>query len=97
MMKIFYIIISIVYSSSVLADAWESSPYNWENNFLNWDNSSTNWENNPNNWDNNSNNWNSNRVIRDNNGNATGYAVPKENGGTNYFNLDGIREGYLYE
>jgi hypothetical protein len=64
---------------------------------LNWDNSSLNWDNNSLNWDNNSNNWDSNRIIRNPDGNATGYAVPKADGGINYFNLDGVREGYLYE
>lgn len=76
---------------------WDSSPYNWENNSLNWDNSSFNWENNSLNWDNSPSNWNSNRIIRNTDGDATGYAVPKIDGGVNYFNLDGIREGYLYE
>ena len=76
---------------------WDSSPYNWENNSLNWDNSSFNWENNSLNWDNSPSNWNSNRIIRNTDGDATGYAVPKIDGGVNYFNLDGVREGYLYE
>ena len=91
-------IILLLLSTSVYADGpWESSPYNWENNSLNWDNSSLNWDNNSLNWDNSPNNWDSNRIIRNTDGDATGYAVPKTGGGINYFNLDGIREGYLYE
>ena len=83
-------------SSSVFAGvtSWEDSPYNWENSEHNWDNSSNNWDNSPNNWENNPNNWNSDRVIRDNDGNATGYAVPNSNGVTNIYDLDGNREGY---
>ena len=54
----------------------------------NWDNSINNWENNPNNWD-------SDRVIRDNSGNPTGYAVPNSNGVINIYDLNGNREGYV--
>jgi hypothetical protein len=94
----FVILLLVIGISFAQADGpWESSPYNWENNSLNWDNSSLNWDNNSLNWDNNSNNWDSNRIIRNPDGNATGYAVPKADGGINYFNLDGVREGYLYE
>ena len=85
-----------IISSSVFAgvNSWEDSPYNWENSEHNWDNSSNNWKNSPNNWENNPNNWNSDRVIRDNDGNATGYAVPNSNGLINIYDLDGNREGY---
>jgi hypothetical protein len=55
----------------------------------------TAWENSPNNWDNSPNNWDSDRVIRDNSGNPTGYAVPNSNGVINIYNLDGNREGYV--
>ena len=84
-------------SSSVFSGvtSWEDSPYNWDNSEHNWDNSSNNWENSPNNWENNPNNWDSDRVIRDNDGNATGYAVPNSNGVTNIYDLDGNREGYV--
>ena len=68
--------------------SWEDSPYNSDNSEYNWDNSSNNWENNPN-------NWNSDRIIRDNNGNASGYAVPNSNGVINIYDLDGNREGYV--
>lgn len=68
--------------------AWENSPNNWDNSPNNWENSRNNWENSPNNWD-------SDRVIRDNSGNPTGYAVPNSNGVINIYNLDGNREGYV--
>jgi len=91
-------IILLLLSTSVYADGpWESSPYNWENNSLNWDNSSLNWDNNSLNWDNNPNNWDSNRIIRNTDGDATGYAVPKTGGGVNYYDLKGDRKGYSYE
>jgi hypothetical protein len=76
------------------ATAWEDSPYNWDNSEHNWDNNSNNWNNSPNNWENSPNNWNSDRIIRDNNGNPTGYTVPKSDGGANIYDLDGNREGY---
>ena len=95
-MKKLILIVAII-SSSVFAGvtSWEDSPNNWENSEHNWDNSSNNWDNSPNNWENNPNNWNSDRVIRDNDGNATGYAVPNSNGVTNIYDLDGNREGYV--
>ena len=91
------ILAATIITSSAFAGvtSWEDSPNNWENSEHNWDNSSNNWENNPNNWENNPNNWNSDRVIRDNDGNATGYAVPNSNGVTNIYDLDGNREGYV--
>ena len=36
----------------------------------------------------------SDRIMRDNSGNPTGYAVPKSDGGANIYDLDGNREGY---
>ena len=77
-------------STSVFAGvtSWEDSPNNWDNSEHNWDNSSNNWENSPNNWD-------SDRVIRDNSGNPTGYAVPNSNGVINIYDLNGNREGYV--
>jgi len=88
---------TLLFAPLVFADvtSWEDSPYNWDNSEYNWDNSSNNWENNPNNWENNPNNWNSDRIIRDNDGNASGYAVPNSNGVINIYDLDGNREGYV--
>ena len=91
----FLIYITFIFTTSPYAGtAWEDSPYNWDNSEHNWDNSPNNWENSPNNWENNPNNLNSDRIIRDNSGNPTGYAVPKPNGGANIYDLDGNREGY---
>ena len=39
--------------------------------------------------------WGNERIIRDNNGKLTGYAVPKRDGGVNFFDLKGNRRGYL--
>lgn len=95
-MKKLMLVVAITSSSAFAGvTSWEDSPNNWDNSEHNWDNSSNNWENNPNNWENNPNNWNSDRVIRDNDGNATGYAVPNSNGVTNIYDLDGNREGYV--
>ena len=76
--------ISLMFVATASADGlYDSSPMNFDNNIMNYENSPMNY--------------NSNRIIRDDSGNATGYAVPKANGGLNIYNLDGIREGYLYE
>lgn len=47
------------------------------------------------NWDNSPNRWGNERIIRDEHGRAQGYAVPKEDGGINFFDFDGQRRGYL--
>jgi hypothetical protein len=73
---------------------WANSPQNWQNNPQNWDNSPQNWKNNPQNWQNNPNNFHSTNGIYDSDGRRIGYAVPKANGGVNYFNNDGSRRGY---
>ena len=92
---ILYLIVMFYAASNASAGSWDDSPYNWNNSEDNWDNSSNNWNNNPNNWENNPSNWSSDRIIRDNNGDTTGYAVPNSNGVTNIYNLDGNREGYI--
>jgi len=75
--------------------SWENSPNNWENSPNNWENSSNNWENSPNNWENSPGNYLDDRTIRDSNGGAKGYAVPKADGGINFYDNDGNRTGYL--
>jgi len=60
-----------------------------------WEDSPNNWDNSINNWENSPNNWNSDRIIRDNSGNAKGYAVPNSNGVINIYDLDGNRDGYV--
>ena len=89
-----------LYSASLLlivhADVtnWANSPNNFENSPLNFQNSPNNFNNSPMNFQNNPMNLNSDRIIRDNSGHARGYAVPKSDGGVNYFDLQGHREGY---
>jgi hypothetical protein len=73
---------------------WQNSPDNWQNSSQNWQNSSQNWRNSPQNWQNSGDNYNSANGIYDRSGNRTGYSVPTENGGINYFNNDGSRRGY---
>lgn len=73
---------------------WEDSPYNWNNAEHNWQNSSTNWRNSPGNWNNSRYNPNAN-IIYDSQGQAQGYAVPKQNGtGVNVYDFNGKRQGY---
>lgn len=73
---------------------WNNSPINYANNPINWDNSPLNYNNNPVNWENNPTNADSQRIIRDPSGGAIGYAVPKPDGGVNYFSMDGQRRAY---
>lgn len=73
--------------------SYKDSPYNYRNSPFNHQNSPYNYNNsrfNPR----NSPYGNSDRIIRDNRGRATGYAVPKKDGGTNYFDSKGNRTGY---
>jgi len=74
--------------------AWDSSPYNHKNSPFNYENSPFNYNNSPFNYENSPFNTNSDRIIRDNQGNTTGYAVPRKDGGVNYFDLSGNRKGY---
>ena len=86
----------LVATFSVSADPtlWSQNPMNYANNPLNYQNSPLNYNNSPMNWENNPMNLNSHRIIRDNSGRAMGYAVPKPDGGVNYYDVDGDREGY---
>jgi hypothetical protein len=80
--------LTLLFSSAASAQtAWDSSPYNWKNSPHNWDNSSHNWDNSPH-------KWNNERIILDNQGRATGYVVPKKDGGVNYCDFKGNRTGY---
>jgi hypothetical protein len=74
---------------------WSSSPFNWQNSPHNWDNSPHNWRNSPNNWENSPHRFGNDRIIRGPTGTPEGYAVPKPDGGINFFGLDGTRQGYL--
>ena len=84
-----------LFSPAAMAQDWNSSPWNWANNPNNWENTSSNWRNNPNNWQNSPNRWGNERILRDDNGDPRGYAVPKRDGGVNFFDLSGQRRGYL--
>jgi hypothetical protein len=79
-----------------LADStlWNNSPLNYENSPYNYENSSSNYNNSPMNWENSRSNVSSDRIIRNNEGEAIGYAVPKRDGGVNFFDLEGKRRGY---
>lgn len=93
-MKIIAILLMSV-AFNAAADDWNTSPNNWNNSPNNWDNSPNNWNNSPNNWNNSPNRWGNERIIRDNSGNPTGYAVPKADGGVNFYDSNGNRRGYL--
>ncbi len=82
--------------SITLADVtdYNNSPYNYENSEMNYENSPMNYNNSPLNYQNSPLNYNSDRIVRDNSGHAMGYAVPKPDGGVNYFDMQGHREGY---
>jgi hypothetical protein len=94
-MKTLLAISILVASSSVVAEDYNSSPNNYENSPNNYENGSSNYENSPNNYENSANKYGNERIIRDNEGNATGYAVPKDNGAVNFYNNNGDRTGYL--
>jgi hypothetical protein len=53
------------------------------------------WSSSPSNWQNSPSRYGNERIIRDKNGNAAGYVVPKPDGGANIFDLRGNRQGYL--
>ena len=85
----------VLFSGAAFAQTdWNGSPYNWKNSPYNYENSPYNFKNSPYNWDNSPYKWNNDRIIRDNQGKAKGYAVPKEDGGANYYDLKGNRKGY---
>lgn len=93
-MKVLILSALLVVSLNAFSNDWNSSPNNWDNSTNNWDNSPNNWKNSPNNWDNSPNNYGNTRIIRNNNGEPQGYAVPKSNGGVNYYDQNGKRRGY---
>ena len=90
-MKILLAFILAFVSGAVFADGTDfntSNPYTSSNNPYTSNN-------NPYSNDNNPYNQSSTRIIRDNSGQPTGYAVPKADGGTNYFNYGSTgRTGY---
>ncbi len=88
------LILALTSATVVAAQDWNSSPNNWDNNPNNWENSQYNWKNSPYNWDNSPNKWGNDRIIYDNEGNASGYAVPKKDGGVNIYDFKGKRKEY---
>ncbi|MCA3277292.1 MAG: hypothetical protein ING26_17405 [Roseomonas sp.] len=93
------VLLSALMTTPQLAPAqvmdWASSPFNWQNSPQNWDNSPLNWRNSPNNWENSPQRFGNDRIIRGPTGSPEGYAVPRQDGGVNFFGLDGNRRGYL--
>jgi len=74
---------------------WDNSPSNWANSSSNWENSPSNWANSSSNWENSPSNFGNTRITRDESGQPTGYAVPKADGGVNFYTPSGQRTGYL--
>jgi len=97
-MKILLALIIAFVSGVVFADGVDfntSNPYTSSNNPYTSSNNPYTSNNNPYSNDNNPYNQSSTRIIRDNSGQPTGYAVPKADGGTNYFNYGSTgRTGY---
>jgi hypothetical protein len=77
------------------AQSFNSSPYNFQNSPYNFQNSPYNFNNSPNNFNNSPYNMNSRNGIYDSNGNRQGYAVPRSDGGVNFFDNNGNRTGYM--
>jgi len=98
-MKILSIIIVFLFLfvPTPFAQSPDNSPYNPKNSQYNPDNSPYNPKNSPYNPDNSRYKPNNDRIIRDNQGNAKGYAVPKKGGGSNYYDFNGNRTGYSNE
>lgn len=94
-MRTLIVFIIVLFSVSVWAGDWNSSPSNWENNPSNYENSPNNYRNSPNNYRNSPTRYGNPRIIRDNEGEAVGYVVPKQDGGANLFNFKGERQGYV--
>ena len=89
-----FLALLLLFVIPLYAQDWDSSPDNWKNSKDNWENSSSNWKNSPDNWQNSSSRFGNERTVRDNEGNITGYEVPKKDGGSNIYDKDGKRTGY---
>jgi hypothetical protein len=74
--------------------SWNASPYNYNNSPYNYNNSPYNFNNSPYNFRNSPYNMFSDRGIYGADGTREGYAVPRPDGGLNYFNNAGKRWGY---
>ena len=93
-LAILFIFLVIFPGLAIAQTDYNSSPYNYKNSPYNYENSPYNYKNSPYNYDNSPYKYNNDRITRDNRGRATGYAVPKQDGGVNYFDLKGNRKGY---
>lgn len=95
-MKIVITFILAFLSSRSMADSMDfnNNPNNFNNSPLNFENSPDNFKNSPNNFENSPSRFGNDNIVRDNEGNAIGYGVEKSDGGVNYFNLNGERQGY---
>lgn len=91
----FLLMVWLVQSVAVHAEGipWEASPNNWRNSQYNYENSSYNFANSPKNFK-NAEGTRGRLNIVDLLGSVTGYAIPKKDGGINYFDNDGTRIGY---
>lgn len=93
--------LSLLLSSSVLAQEspvptyeWSSSPTNFENSRENFDNTSQGFDNSPLNWGNSRNNWGWSSSVYTDSGLRQGYGKTTPLGVENYFSDDGSRIGY---
>ena len=93
--KSFLIFGFVLGSTSLHSQDYRSSPNNYQNSSNNYENRSENYNNSPNNYDNSPKKYGNDRIIRDNHGNPQAYAVPKNDGGVNFFDMNGNRIGYL--
>src|SRR6516162_6920105 len=84
-----------LYASVAAAQGYNSSPYNYQNSPYNYDNSPYNYRNSPYNYQNSPYNMNSRNGMYDEDGERTGYAVRRPDGGVNFFDNDGNRTGYM--
>ena len=93
-MKRLLTILFLLTATTAYGGDWDSSPSNWENSESNWENSSSNWRNSPSNYENSPTKYGNDRIVYDEDGEPTGYAVPKKSGGVNIYDLKGKRKAY---
>ena len=72
----------------------ENSVYEYANSPYNFANSPYNYDNSPYNFDNSAYNPYAKNAVYDAQGNRSGYATTTDQGVTNYYNNQGVRQGY---
>ncbi len=77
-----------VIRSAVLLSALMATPQLAPAQVMDWASSPFNWQNSPQRFGND-------RIIRGPTSSPEGYAVPRQDGGVNFFGFDGTRRGYL--